>query len=67
MNQRIQAIYENGILRPLQPLDLPEGNIVWIKIIRILEDDASFIENIEKDLSELDKNESEHLKKEIDD
>ena len=67
MSQNIQAVYENGILRPLQPLDLPEGSIVWIKIIRILEDDASFIENIEKDLSELDKNESEHLKKEIND
>ena len=56
MSQNIQAIYENGILRPLQPLDLPEGSIVWIEIIRILEDDASFIENIEKDLSEFGKN-----------
>jgi predicted DNA-binding antitoxin AbrB/MazE fold protein len=26
MNQSIQAIYENGILRPLPPLDLPEGS-----------------------------------------
>jgi predicted DNA-binding antitoxin AbrB/MazE fold protein len=67
MSQTIRAIYENDIFRPLQPLDLPEGSIVWIEIIRILEDDTGFIENIEKDLSELDKNKVEHLKKEIDD
>jgi len=34
MSQNIQAIYENGILRPLQPLDLPEGSIVWIEILK---------------------------------
>ena len=32
MNQSIQAIYENGILHPLQPLDLPENKIVEIDI-----------------------------------
>lgn len=32
MNQNIQAIYENGILRPLQPLDLPENKIVNITV-----------------------------------
>jgi predicted DNA-binding antitoxin AbrB/MazE fold protein len=25
MFKEIEAIYENGIIRPLQPLDLPEG------------------------------------------
>ncbi len=24
MNRTIEAIYQNGVLRPLQPLDLPE-------------------------------------------
>ena len=52
MSQNIQAIYENGILRPLQPLDLPEGNIVWIEIIEILGDRKNFIKDSEKDLSE---------------
>ncbi len=28
----IQAIYENGILRPLAPLDLPEQSIVEIDV-----------------------------------
>jgi len=32
MNEHIQAIYENGVLRPLAPLDLPEQSIVEIKL-----------------------------------
>ncbi|HEX8737142.1 MAG TPA: antitoxin family protein [Pyrinomonadaceae bacterium] len=66
MNQTIQAIYENGILRPLQPLDLPEGSIVEIEIIKILGDSTEFIKNIEKDLSDLEETEGKHLEKEID-
>ena len=50
MSQNIQAVYENGIFRPLQPLDLPEGSIVWIKITEILGDSADFIKDFEKDL-----------------
>jgi predicted DNA-binding antitoxin AbrB/MazE fold protein len=52
VNQNIQAIYENGILRPLQPLDLPEGSIVWVEIIEILGNSKDFIKDSEKDLSE---------------
>ena len=32
MIQHIQAIYENGLLRPLQPLDLPENKVVEIDV-----------------------------------
>jgi len=32
MNQTIQAIYENGLLRPLIPLDLPENSEVEITV-----------------------------------
>ena len=32
MNQTIRAVYENGILRPLQPLDLPENKIVELDV-----------------------------------
>ncbi len=32
MSEYIQAIYENGILRPLKPLDLPENKIVEIDV-----------------------------------
>jgi len=67
MRQQILVIYENGVLRPLEPLDLPEGSIVWIEIIEILGDSADFIKDIEKDLSKLEENERKHLEKEIDD
>ena len=30
--QRVRAIYENGALRPLEPLDLTEGQIVSLTI-----------------------------------
>lgn len=33
MNQNIQAVYENGILRPLQTLDLPENKTVSISVL----------------------------------
>jgi predicted DNA-binding antitoxin AbrB/MazE fold protein len=61
MTQNIQAIYENGVLRPLAPLDLPEGSIVEIEIIRILGDSAEFIKNVEKDLAELEESEHKRL------
>lgn len=67
MRQHILVVYENGVLRPLKPLDLPEGSIVTIEIIEVLGDSAEFIKDIEKDLSELEKNERNRLEKKIDD
>ena len=32
MSQNIEVIYENGILRPLQPLNLPEKKILKINL-----------------------------------
>jgi predicted DNA-binding antitoxin AbrB/MazE fold protein len=32
MTRHIQAIYEKGLLRPLQPLDLPENQVVEIDV-----------------------------------
>ncbi len=32
MSEYIQAIYENGVLRPLTPLDLPENSVVEIDV-----------------------------------
>ena len=40
MNQSIQVIYENGVLRPLQPLDLPENKIFEIDVRDIKENGA---------------------------
>jgi predicted DNA-binding antitoxin AbrB/MazE fold protein len=40
MTRHIQAIYENGLLRPLQPLDLPENKIVEIDVRDISKEDS---------------------------
>lgn len=40
MIENIQAIYKNGVLRPLQPLDLPEDKIVEIDVRDVSENDA---------------------------
>jgi len=37
MSEHIQAIYENGVLRPLKPLDLPENSVVEIDVRDISE------------------------------
>ena len=50
MIENIQAIYKNGVLRPLQPLDLPEDEIVSIDVRDVSENDA----DIEKWLKDFD-------------
>lgn len=32
MSQTVEAIYENGIIRPLQPLDLPDQAYVRVSV-----------------------------------
>jgi predicted DNA-binding antitoxin AbrB/MazE fold protein len=34
MVQQVHAIYENGILRPLEPLDLEEHELVSLAVVR---------------------------------
>ncbi len=48
MSQNIQAIYENGVLRPLQPLDLPENKIVEIDVRDITDNKEKETNNAEK-------------------
>jgi predicted DNA-binding antitoxin AbrB/MazE fold protein len=38
MIQNIRVIHENGVLRPLQPLDLPENKILEIDVRDVGED-----------------------------
>jgi predicted DNA-binding antitoxin AbrB/MazE fold protein len=40
MTQNIQAIYENGVLRPLEPLNLPENQIVEIDVRDVSDNDT---------------------------
>jgi predicted DNA-binding antitoxin AbrB/MazE fold protein len=51
MSEHIQAIYENGILRPLKPLDLPENSVVEIDVRDVSEKD-SYKENWLKEFDE---------------
>lgn len=48
MSEHIQAIYENGILRPLVPLDLPENSIVEIDVRGVVENEEKEFTNAEK-------------------
>lgn len=40
MSEHIQAIYENGVLRPLKPLDFPENSVVEIDVRDVKENDT---------------------------
>ncbi|MCY7375958.1 MAG: antitoxin family protein [Pyrinomonadaceae bacterium] len=40
MSETIQAIYENGVLRPLKPLSLPENKVFEIDVRYIAENSA---------------------------
>ncbi|MDQ3748317.1 MAG: antitoxin family protein [Acidobacteriota bacterium] len=40
MSEHIQAIYENGVLRPLQPLNFPENSVVEIDVRDVKENDT---------------------------
>ncbi len=48
MIENIQAIYKNGVLRPLQPLNLPEGEIVSIDVRDVSENGDKELTNAEK-------------------
>ncbi len=37
----IRAIYENGVFRPLDPVDLPEGTEVELCVLRIVKQHAA--------------------------
>jgi predicted DNA-binding antitoxin AbrB/MazE fold protein len=63
MNERIHAIYKNGVFHPLKPLDLPEESIVEIKIIKILGNASEFIKDSKKFSAELDEDELKRLEK----
>jgi len=59
MSQNIQAIYENGILRPLQPLDFPENSIVEIDVRDISKSDSDkdkWLKDFDEWMNSLDPN-----------
>jgi predicted DNA-binding antitoxin AbrB/MazE fold protein len=48
MSQNIEVIYENGVLRPLQPLNFPENSIVEIDVRGATENEEKELTNAEK-------------------
>jgi predicted DNA-binding antitoxin AbrB/MazE fold protein len=60
MTRQVEAVYENGMLRPLEPLDLNEHQQVTVRIIDSSEDplrsylDLGFIESVEKEVDAMD-------------
>lgn len=59
MNQNIQAIYQNGVLRLLEPLDLPENQIVEIDVRDVSEsnnDKEKWLKEFDEWMASLDPN-----------
>jgi len=59
MTETIQAIYENGILRPLKRLDLPENKIVEIEVRDVAENDSDkekWLKDFDEWMANLDPN-----------
>ncbi len=48
MSEYIQAIYKNGVLRPLTPLDLPEDSVVEIDVRDVANNKKEELTNAEK-------------------
>jgi predicted DNA-binding antitoxin AbrB/MazE fold protein len=44
MSEDIQAIYENGVLRPLQPLELDEHEVVWVSVEKSIDHEPATID-----------------------
>ncbi len=61
----IRAIYENGVLKPLEPLELREGEEVLVKIIRV-EERRKIIEQFKGILGPVDEKLLEEVLEEVD-
>jgi predicted DNA-binding antitoxin AbrB/MazE fold protein len=54
---RVDAVYESGVLKPLEPLDLAENERVVISVMRASEQDRShidheYLERVRKEVAE---------------
>lgn len=58
MIENIQAIYKNGVLHPLKPLDLPEDKIVEIDVrdVSESEDKEKWLKDFNEWMNSLDPN-----------
>lgn len=59
MIENIQAVYKNGVLHPLKPLDLPEDKIVEIEVRDVSENDSEqekWVKEFDEWMNSLDPN-----------
>lgn len=54
MTMQIEAIYESGVLRPIFPLDLPEGERVAITLIAPADAEATQMAKAARDAKEIE-------------
>jgi len=60
MTRQVEAVYENGMLRPLEPLGLDEHQQVTVRIMDSSEDplrsylDLGYIESLRKEVDAMD-------------
>ena len=60
MTRQVEAVYENGMLRPLEPLGLDEHQQVTLRIIDSSDDplrpylDLAFVESVTKEVDAMD-------------
>ncbi len=54
MNIKIEAVYEHGILRPLQPLRLAEGEKVAINVIPAVVAKTKRLSKAERDAKDME-------------
>jgi predicted DNA-binding antitoxin AbrB/MazE fold protein len=52
IEKRIEAVYEGGVLRLVEPLEFPEGQRVWITIQRRPPSDDPLADLIDEDYHE---------------
>jgi predicted DNA-binding antitoxin AbrB/MazE fold protein len=55
MLQNFQAIYENGVLRPLEPLALPENQPVWVSVSAVASESSERIAAQRRAIETLDR------------
>jgi predicted DNA-binding antitoxin AbrB/MazE fold protein len=60
MTRQVEAVYENGMLRPLEPLGLDEHQQVTLRIIDSSDDrlrsylDLAYVESVTKEVDAMD-------------
>ena len=60
MTRQVEAVYENGMLRPLEPLGLDEHQQVTLRIIDSSDDpvrsylDLAYLESVQKEVDAMD-------------